>query len=283
MNPQLPLYQFVHDHDRIAIARISGLEIKPSLRDGQERVSFDLNAAEYLAGPAKQTIYSYSFDRPRSRHAQLKFPDPTWGRVDLRPGAEVLLVTAGPNSNAQDPVYADGIPSADDPVLRSIREVLKLELASQSEPERFEHRLRWLLSGDTIEKLFAGEGLAKDTPSADELARLLPAYARAFSDEHDPYVAISLGTWLWRDLYPRADKAGQIAIVNATIAVASSEEANARSFAVDRLSGCDPSLLTDPAIKPSSKAITQLEDRRASEPDAATRQSLDRIIHALQR
>jgi hypothetical protein len=286
MNPHIQLYQFLRDGDRIAITRISVVEIKPGPRDGQESVRLDLRVEENLVDAGSQSNYSFVFDRPAYENARLKFPDPVWGRVDLRSGAEVLLVTPpGPASAAtQNLVYAEGIPNPADPVLRSIREVLSAERSRQSDVDRFDRRLGWLASGDIVQKLFAGETLAKDRNSGDQTSRLIPAFARAFAGEQDPYTKISLGSWLWHDIYPRAANEDDcIAIVNATIGAASSESLNVRHFAIDRLSEVDPGLLGKPRIQASLEVITQLEDRRRTESDARVQDSLGRIIEALRR
>jgi hypothetical protein len=287
MNPHVELYQFTHDGDGIGVARISEVQIKRSTRDGQERVSLDLRIEESLWDGHNQSAYSYFFDRPAYEMARLKFPDPVWGRVDLRSGAEVLLVTpSAPPSlgGTQNPVYVEGIPAADDPVLRSIREVLVSERAKQSDADRFDRRLRWLASGDVVHKLFAGEILAKEGQAGDRMSRVILAFARAFSEEQDPYTKISLGTWLWQNIYPQTvSEDGRIAIVNATVGSASSESPDVRTFVIDRVSDVDPRLLGKPAVRPSREVIALLEDRRRNEPDASVRESLDRVINALRR
>ena len=283
MNPHVELYQFIHEGDGIGVARISEVQIKRSTRDGQERVSLDLRIEESLWDGHNQSAYSYFFDRPAYAMARLKFPDPVWGRVDLRPGAEVLLVTPS-LGRMQNPVYVEGIPAPDDPVFRSIREVLVSERAKQSDADRFDCRLRWLASGDVVQKLFAGEILAKEGQTGDRMSRVILAFARAFSEEQDPYTKISLGTWLWQNIYPQTvSEDGRIAIVNATIGSASSESPDVRTFVIDRVSDVDPRLLGKPAVQPSREVIALLEDRRRNEPDASVRESLDRVINALRR
>lgn len=286
MNPHIHIYQFTHDGDGIGVARISGVQVKASPRDGQERVSLDLRVEESLWDGRNQSTYSYSFDRPASEIARLKFPDPVWGRVDLRSGAEVLLVTqpATPEGKTQNPVYVEEIPATDDPVLRSIREVLTAERAKQSDPDLFDRHLRWLASDDVVKKLFAGEILAKEVHAVDQTSRLIPAFARAFSEEQDPYAKISLGTWLWENLYPKTlSEDGRIEIANATLRATSSEDLNVRRFVIDRLSGADPELLRNPSVQPSREAILLLEDRRRKELDVSAQKNLDRVINALRR
>jgi hypothetical protein len=287
MNPHIQLYQFTHDGDGIDVARVSEVQVKRSPRDGQERVSLDLRIEESLWEGRKRSACSYFFDRPANEIARLKFPDPVWGRVDLRSGAEVLLVTQPappPEGGTENPVYVEGIPAPDDPVLRSIRQVLIAERARQSDADRFNRRLRWLASGDVVQKLFAGEILAKERHAGDQTSRLILAFARAFSEEQDPYTKISLGTWLWQDIYPQTiSEDGRIAIVNATIGAVSSESPNVRRFVIDRLSEVDPALLGKPAIQPSPEVISLLEDRRRNERDASVQMNLDRVINALRR
>jgi hypothetical protein len=202
--------------------------------------------------------------------------------VDLRPGVTILLV-APPAPDAPAPAYVDQIPKPDDPVMQAVRQVLQSDGAPASHDEHFRLRLRWLVSGDAVQKLFGGEALARDTLTPQELTQFVAALAGAFTREQDEYVKVSLGSWMWDQVYPRAAEAPQIEILNATMQAISSPSQGARSLALDRLSQADPELLRNPAVKPSADAVRLLEGRRAAETDPGVRDSLSRIIAALRR
>ena len=285
MNPHLQLYQFIRDVDWISVARITQVEANPGPQAGQETVKIGVQVEENLWGDSGPSTRTYVFRRPASRTAQRKFPDPVWGRVDLRPGAKILLVRPpAKGSAAQDPVYVEEILRPDDPVMGSIRGVINQEGTQRERPSKVELYLHWVAGGSTVEKLFAGQALSKDGPTpAGWSARINLAVAGAFASEKDEYVKISLGSWLWDDLFPHADEEGRVSIVNATIRVASSGSTDARRFALDRLSAADPQLLRRQGVKPSGEIVRLLEDRKEKETDADVRRHLDEIIEALRR
>jgi hypothetical protein len=282
MNAYLPLYRFLLEKDSISIARLTSVRAAAGPRDGQETVTINLRIEETLWGDSNPTARTYRLERPASRHAQLKSPDPVWRLVDLRPGVTILLV-APPAPDAPAPAYVDQIPKPDDPVMQAVRQVLQSDGAPASHDEHFRLRLRWLASGDAVQKLFGGEALARDTLTPQELTQFVAALAGAFTREQDEYVKVSLGSWMWDQVYPRAAEAPQIEILNATMQAISSPSQGARSLALDRLSQADPELLRNPAVKPSADAVRLLEGRRAAETDPGVRDSLSRIIAALRR
>ncbi len=285
MNAHLQLYQFTHDGDSISVARVTHLRIRPGPQAGQEIVSVDLELTERLWGDGAVSPLHYAFQRPSNEVAQLKFPDPVWGRVDLREGAQVLLVTPPPPAGqASNPIYVDGIEKPDDPVLKSIRAMLEAERAGQDRTAAFERRLRWLTAGNAVQKLFAGETLATEgAVLPQQEAQLILGFTRSFGAEPDEYVKISLGSLLWDRLYERVDEAGRVQILNAAIEAAGSPSESVRSYALDRLAETDPALLRQPGIRPTPEVVRLLEDRRAHETDAGMRHQLDQIINSLRR
>ena len=286
MNAYLPLYGFTHAGDWMGIARLTQVQTHPGPRDGQESVTIDLITEENLWGDRAPASRTYGLERPVSRASQLKFPDPIWGRVDLRPGSTVLLVTPPASAKqAADPAYVDEVPKLDDPILRSIKDLLQAERGEQTDANRFARRLRWLTTGDSVQKLFAGEALAKNgVPHQAEAEHQLGlAFANAFAQEQDVYVKISLGTWLWDHIFARSDQASRINIINVTIQAASSTSGNVRMLALDRLSETDPELLRKPGVNSSREVVQLLEERRQLETDTNVRDNLDRIITALRR
>jgi hypothetical protein len=287
MDPYIPLYQYVHEGDRIAVARISHLEIKPSAHDGMESITLDFRVEEELATPGHPAAYHYVFDRSTNAGARIKRPDPIWARVTLRTGTQVLLVTSAlavPPPGERNPIYAEDIPGPDDPVLRAIRDILHGERAHQTDAERFDRRLRWLASADVVQRLYAGEALAKDDRPAEPPRTLLRTFAHAFLVERDEYTAMSLGAWLWENLYPRVtSEDGRIVILNATLAAASSDSRYVRNFVVDHLAASDLNLLRKPGIQPSAEAVSLLEQRLAQETDAGVKERTSRVIDALHR
>jgi len=283
MNPHVQLYQFIHSGDSICIAHVTRVDASAGPRMGQETLNIGLQADETLWGASQSPARTYLLVRPASRTSQLKFPDPLWGRVDIRQNVTVLLVTAsGSGRDDHGPVYVDEIPDPNDPTLRSIREVLKAERSKGGHAGEIDHYLHWLSAGTIVQKLFAGEALAKEAPP-DQVGQVSLDLSTAFVKEQDDYVKISLGTWLWDDIFPRADTKGKVAILNATIRAATSQSPNTSDFALDRLSEADSQLFREPGVEPLPGVVRLLEQRKGKETDAKVRQHLDGIIAALRR
>ncbi len=149
---------------------------------------------------------------------------------------------------------------------------------------RFGRRLRWLTNGTAIEKLFAGEALARDgTDLPEQEAQLVLSFAQAFAAEQDEYVKVSLGSWLWDYIYSRTGDAGRVQILNATIRAATTPSELVSGFALDHLSQADPRLLQKPGIESGPEVVRLLENRKAQETDAGVVHQLDEIIHAIRR
>jgi hypothetical protein len=243
----------------------------------------DLHVEETLWGVPGPEFRTAQLERPANRVSRLKFPDPIWGRVDIRDGARILLVTPPGAGRDDKPLYVDEISSPGDPVLLSIRDVLAAESRPHTAIDRFRRLLTWM-NAEPIHRLYAGEALATvQALSAEETAQAVTALAEAFIREQDEFIKVSFGTWLWDGLFPRATEASRIVILNATIQTAASQSSGARRLALDRLSQTSAELLRNPAVKPGHEAVRLLEERRDAETDAAERESLAQIIAALRR
>jgi hypothetical protein len=181
------------------------------------------------------------------------------------------------------PVYVDPIVDPEDPVLKSIRSVLEAERTINDRGALFQKRLAQL-GGGTVEKLFAAEALASEGPfGPKEEAQIGEALPRAFDQEKDDYVKISLGSWLWDLVYPRTEGPGRVNTLNATIQAARSLSDSVRTFALDRLAEADPIRLREPGVKVAPEVVRLLEDRRTKEQDAGVRRHLEDILTALRR
>lgn len=281
MDQTLHLYQFTNSSHQILLARVTQLSVRPE--PGGETVEVVAEITETLwreAGPVRRV---FVFQRPASPTAQLKFPDPVWGRVKLQEGVCILVVATMPAAAKPSiPVYVDQFADPSDPALMAVRSVLETERTVKDRSTLFRKRLTQL-RGTTVEKLFAGEALAGHGPlSAEEQVQLGEAFPRAYAEEKDDYVRASLGSWLW-DLYPRLSGAGQTNTLNATMQVAGSASKIVRTLALDYLAQASPKSLLDPAVKPTSEVVRLLDARREAEVDAGERHRLEEIIAALRR
>src|SRR5215475_2364273 len=142
MNPHIPLYQFIRAMHPMTLARIT--QVRTSSNSGQSRevLNVDVQVTETLWGEHQPARRSYVYERPASWAAQVKFPDPVWGQVDVREGLEILIVsgTGSPTAPA-DPLYVDQIENPDDPVLKSIKGVLAAEGSPNAGADHFRRRL----------------------------------------------------------------------------------------------------------------------------------------------
>jgi len=281
MNTRIGLYQLIQDGDQINIVRLNRLHTASGSQPGMAMVTIDVGLVEKLWGNSDPNLRSYTFELPDNRVAQFKFRDSVWSRIDLREGINLLLVT---NPREPDPVYVDQIDNEDDPVLQSIKTVLTAESSSNAASDEFARRLQWLTNGTNIEKLFAGEALAREGADlSPQKAPLLLSFSEVFAKETDEYVKVSLGTWLWDYIYKPADETGKIHIVNATIATASVPSELVRGFALDHLAETDPELLRNPAVHPTSELRRLFEKRKEQERDSDERRKLDEILRAIAR
>jgi hypothetical protein len=289
MDQYIQLYSWVRGGASIHTARIEKVQIQPAA-PGQQSVSLQIRIAKTLWGAEGDPLRRFEFEQPDGETARLKFSDPVWGRVELREGALILLVTREPSGANADPLYADQIVNSDGPVLDSIRAVLDHERAGQK--ERFARYLHWLSSGSIVEKLFSAEALAKDEglPVSEREGQAEPpdqiavAFARAFTSEKDLYTRISLGTWMWDNVYPRSTVAGQVAIINATIQSAGDKDQDVRRFSLDQLTtAADPMRLRQADVMTTREVIGFLQERLGQETSPEARDRIKRVVDALRR
>ena len=285
MNTDIPLYQMIRAGDTISIGRIAAVKTEPGNRPGVEMLHIDVQLEETLYGKSTASRHTYSVELPASEVARLKFPDPVWGRVEIAQGVQILVVTPPANGHDVNPVYVDQINDPADPVLRQVRNLCRHAADSQPPAEASILReLQWLGSGQRLEKLFAGESLAKEGAQVRELrGRVIAAYAKAFAAEPDPYIKINLGTWLWEDIFPLADESDQARILNATIPATASKQANVRDFAMDRLTSASPGLYNARSLSAAPALPHLLEERKRQEQDEEVRKHIDDILAALRK
>lgn len=279
MDPYIQLYQFTRDGNPISLARVIQVRVSPGPGPNQETVEVGVEITETLWRESGATRQAYQFQRPAS---SAKFTHPVWGRVNLEAGTKFLMVLpAGAESSTSAPVYADQFDDPNDPVLKSIRAVIETQRKVTDRGELFKKRLAQLRGGP-VEKLFAGEALASEGPfRPEEETQIAEAFPRAFSEEKDAYIKISLGSWLWDLVYPKAGHVGRANTLNATIQAIGSTTEQIRIFALDRLAEANPKELREAAVKASPEAIRLLEDRHSAEEDADVRRHLEEIIAAL--
>ena len=283
MNDHLQLYTWVRAGDTIAVAQIAKLEHRPG-SPGEEIVTVDFEIDRKLWGPGAGLPLRYEASLPASEVARLKFPDPVWGRVTLRKGAVVLLVTTSSNGRASGPVYVEDIDSLQSETMVSVDSVLSEEKSAAGEKARVDVYLRWLANGRAPEKLFAAEALAKDKPPlADADGRVATSFALSFNADRDVYVRLNLETWMWEDIYPRTNRAGRINILNATIRGALDASEDIRRFSLDRIVEVDPEQIHQARVAPVGGVLQALEERLKRESSPEARAQVQKVIEALRR
>lgn len=282
MNEQIQLYPWTRNGASIYLARIAQMNIRPG-PPGQEIVSLRIQIEETLWGQPGAVSRQSSLTRPASETARLKFPDPVWGRVDLREGALILLVTHELSETPADPLYVDQVSDPKDQVLLTIRATLREAQALHDGRQRLAVYLRWLAQGSIVPKLFGAEALAKDQdlPDVDREGRIAAAFSDAFIAERDLFVRLSLGTWMWDYIYSRTNPAGQVLIINATIKGAEDASEDIRRFALDRLTTVASVKLEQPTVTKSPEAVRRLQERLNQETDLDARNQIQKVIDAL--
>ncbi len=206
----------------------------------------DLHVEETLWGVPGPEARTAQLQRSANRMTRMKFPDPIWGRVDIRSGARILFVTPPGAGRDDKPLYVDEISNPDDPVLLSIRDVLAAESRPHTTVDRFPRLLTWM-NADAVHRLYAGEAVATaQVLSAEETGQAVTALAEAFLREQDEFIKVSFGTWLWDGLFPRAPEASRIVILNATIQAAASPVQRSTPF------GPGPPLTDQPRVAAES-------------------------------
>ena len=284
MDSTLPLYDFVRRGASIYTARIEKVDTATS-SPGQQTVALQMHILETLWGEAGKPLRRAEFTRPESLTAQLKFPHPLWGRIDVREGAHLLLVTDALTEAPADPIYVDEIGDFTDPVLTSISAILQQERPEQDLGERKARYLWYVADGPIVPRLFGAEALAKDTSlrDIDQLEQVAVIMATVFLSDDSPYVRINIATWMWDEVYPRTNALGQTAIINATINALNDHSEDIRRFSADQLLRTDPAVLSQPGVVASGEAIQRLQDELAQQTSPEARDLLQRLITALRR
>ena len=283
MNPYIPLYSWVRRGAVICLGHIAHMRAQPG-RPGQEDVALDVQITETLWGTYGEPLIHYQFSRPASELARLKFSEWPWAHVALRDGTPVFLVSQEPSKTSEAPIYIEEIVDRNDPTLNSVRAVLNQENAELSSTQRGGCYLRWLLEGPTVQRLFGAEALAKDNlPQPYRGEQVATAFTKVFHSERDPGVRLSVGSWMWENIYPRTTTAGQVAIINATIQGAGDADEDVRLFALDQLAEVDLTKLREPGVVTSHKAVHLLQERLGEETDPGVRDHLQKVIDALRR
>jgi hypothetical protein len=277
MNTNIPIYQFIHDGFSVSGARIAHMEIKPGPDAGIQSIILHIETIETLWGNPDPKP-SYSFERPESNLGRLKSPDPVWGRVNVRDGALIVLIA----KPGQNPIYADEIHDLNDTGFRQLRDLLHVEREAHTAQQTTDRYSGWLAHGNQLEKLYAGEALARNGEIQTSSA-IIEAYAHAFASEQDVYTKMSLGTWMWDYIFERASARDRVRIVNVTIEALQSTAPSIRDLALDRISEIDPAVLQEPTLRPSAEAVRLLEERKQEETDPGVRHHLEEIMAALRR
>jgi hypothetical protein len=278
MNEQIDLYRWLRDDAvSVELGNITRLQVEPG-RPGQELVRLEVHVDESLSG-GSQPLRSFLVERPVSETARLKFPDPTWGRVTLREGATILVVTS---RDQPQPTYVDEVRSPEDPVLAGIRAVTDKERHRVDGSTRRALYLKWTAETATIPRRFAVEALAGDRlPDIDPHGDVALAVATAFSDERDDYGRLTVGEAMWKGIHPRTSASGQAAILVATLRAAHHASPLVRSFIADHVSTLEPASLRARGVHASPEAVDILEARLAEEQEAELRSHLRHVIEAL--
>jgi hypothetical protein len=280
MDEHLPLYSWIRQDASISLARIARISSKPG-SPGQESFTIQLDTVETLSGKHEQSRL-YEFDLPVSEIARLKFPEPVWGRITLREGVQVLLVVGAAPARPPSPLYIDGVPAQ--AALSRLLAVIQEEGKRAASKARLETYVNWLAQGDIIGKLFGGEALAKDKlPGVDQSGHVATAFVKAYDVERDIYVRLSLGTWMWEDIFPHTNTKGQAEIINAAIRSATDTAEAIRGLSLNHLVEIDPQQLARPEIVPTAAVLKALEERQAQESSAEARLQVHKAMDALKR
>jgi hypothetical protein len=167
-------------------------------------------------------------------------------------------------------------------VLAAVRALLDEERKPAAAPARLARYLQWLRSGATVQRLFAGEAVARDAlPGAhDSEAAVTLAHALAATD--NPFAQLALSGWAWDQLYERTTHDGRVAIVNATVQVAHGQQEAARRYCQDRLTAAGAAALKQDGVHKDAAAAALLRKRAESEPSAELRRELLATAAALQ-
>jgi hypothetical protein len=269
----------------IYVASLTEMRIQPGpAESGKEMVELGIKIEETLYGQKGELRRRCIFLQPISETARLKFPDRIWGLITPREGLRILLVTHELSEVPADPLYVEELTQQDDPVLKAIRIVLEQERSGEADKERFARYLHYLTDGPTVQKLFGAEALAKYTKlsQTDQEGQVSLAMAVTFASDQDIVVRLNVGTWMWENIYPRTNKPGRVAVINATIKGTEDPSADIRRFSLDHLMMADPADLLDPGINKSPQAAILMEQQLEQETSPDVRARARRVIDVLQ-
>lgn len=291
MKEQIQLYSFVRSGASIYIARIEDVDVQPGT-PGQQTVSLQLQVEETLWGKPGKPIRRTEFTQPESEIARVKFPHPIWGQVNLQKGVRLFLVTHELSDTPADPLYVEEIADLADPVLRAIRALLDQEQVfleqkriGQDGQARRTRYLDYLVSELTVLELFGAEALARDgdLPDIDQTGQVAQTMAVVFASGQNVFVRLSVGTWMWDNIYPRTNNAGIVAIINATLKGVSDASDDIRRFSLDHLAEVAPADVRQPGMMRNPEAVRLLQEQLAQETDPGVRDHLRKLIDALPR
>jgi hypothetical protein len=282
MDDTIQLYSFVRSRASIYIASIEEVTIQPD-SSGRQTVALRLHVEQTLWGDVGGPILRSEFTQPGDDSARLKFPNPIWGRVNPRQGARVFLVTRELGETPADPLYVDEVIDPNDVVLSAISNILSQEKLEPELSARKARYLAYLTEGKTVKRLFGAEALAKDRdlPEIDPTGEVAVAMAAVFVSNETIYVRLSVGTWMWENIYPRTNPAGKAAVINATIKGMEDASEDGRRFSENYLASIDPADLKQPGVVAGSETMRLLQERLSLETAAEIRDHLQEMIDAL--
>lgn len=282
MDSTIQLYSFVRSGASIYIGQIVEVSLRPA-SPGQQEVALRIILEQTLWGKTGAPVRRSEFTQPDTETARLKFPHHIWGRVNPRKGARVFMVTRELGEQPADPIYVEEIVDPNDAVLGDIINILNQESLEPEPPARKARYLKYLTEGSIVEKLFGGEALAKDSdlPDIDQNGDVAIAMSAIFVSNETTYVRISVGTWMWENIYPRTNHAGKASIIDVTIKATEAASEDIQRLSLDYLTGIDPDDLRQPGVLASPALITRLQDRLSLETDSEVRDQLQRTIGAL--
>ncbi|HEX3250806.1 MAG TPA: hypothetical protein VHS05_15345 [Pyrinomonadaceae bacterium] len=282
MDSTIQLYSFARSDASIYIARIVEVSLRPG-QPGQQVVELRLSLEQTPWGETGAPIRRSVFTQPDNQTARLKFPDPVWGRVDPKKDARVFMVTRELGEAPAAPLYVEEIVEPNDPVLKDVSNILTQERLNREPQTRKARYLKYLAEGSTVEKLFGGEALAKDTDltDVDQDGEIAIAMSAIVVSNESSYVRLSVGTWMWENIYTRTNPVGQIAIINATIKATETPSEDIQRLSLDYLTGIDPNDLRQSGVVSNPALLTRLEERLSLETGAKEQDQLQKIISAL--
>lgn len=283
MNPYLPVYQWLRGGASVHLARVVAVSRDEAAPAGREVLRIELRIARTLWGPAGSEHRTFRVDQPASATAQLKFPDPVWGGVDLKGHPDLLLVMHEPGGSSGQPWYVEQVKDPYDPQLRTLVTLLTSEAARAPPGQRMLTYLGWLKQSQPLLTLFGAEALSKDAdlPNVDKNGQVATELAHAFTGQTDLFVRISIATWMWSGVWSRSNAMGQAALVNSTAHALNDPSPDVRRLALEKLLALDgPPLLNNPQIQktPSNTKALREAQRNASSDEAARIESLIRQL-----